>query len=242
MPMEFLSYQADGLLMRSQLYVEGAQRGRRPGVLVFPEAFGLGDHAAEVAQKLAKLGYVALACDLHGNGSLVTDFGVLMPIMETLRKDAERIRARSKGALDTLRARPEVDPTRIAAIGYCFGGSMALELARNGSDIVGVVGFHSGLTTPAPDDAKNIKGKILICIGADDPQVGADARTAFEDEMRRAKVDWRMNIYGGVTHSFTNRTANSLGKPESFRYDAKADARSWSEMLVFLDEVFGEGA
>ena len=115
---------------------------------------------------------------------------------------------------------------------------MALELARSGANIAGIVGFHSGLATAAPKDAKNILGKVLVCIGADDPGIDAAERAAFEDEMRAGGVDWQMNVYGGVVHSFTNPAADAMGNPDFLRYDAKADARSWSEMRAFFDEIF----
>ncbi|MBV8275163.1 MAG: dienelactone hydrolase family protein, partial [Verrucomicrobia bacterium] len=167
---EVLTYDADGLLMQSYLYFEDGP-SHRPGVLVFPEAFGLSQHAKTQAQRLAELGYIALACDLHGEGKLFEDLKSAGPIIEALRKEPVHIRARAKGGLDALVLRPEVDASRVAAIGYCFGGTMALELARGGNPIVGVVGFHSGLATVAPQDAHNIKGKVLVCIGADDPVI-----------------------------------------------------------------------
>jgi dienelactone hydrolase len=233
-----VSYQADGLIMDAQLFYEPAA-DRRPGVLVFPEAFGLGEHALSRARRLASLGYVALACDLHGDRKIIRDMDQVMAIVGPLRGDVSRIRARAQGGLDALYACPEVDPDRIAAIGFCFGGSMALELARSGADLAGLVGFHCGLATTAPHDAKNIKAKILVCIGADDPSVPPDQRRAFEEEMRTGKVDWQMTVFGGVVHGFTNPGVDSLGRPERLRYDAKADARSWQQMRAFFDEIFG---
>jgi dienelactone hydrolase len=236
---ETLTYEADGLSMQSQLYYEAGGVGKRPGILVFPEAFGLGEHAISRAERLAGLGYVALACDLHGGGKMIEDMEKVMGILGALRESPARIRARAQGGLKALLARPEVDPGHIAAIGYCFGGTMALELARSGADIAGAVGFHSGLATAAPQDAHQIKGRVLVCIGADDPGIDAEQRKGFEEEMRAGKVDWQMNIYGGVVHSFTNPAADRLGRPEFARYDAKADARSWTEMRAFLLEIFG---
>ncbi|WP_454887667.1 dienelactone hydrolase family protein [Sphingomonas oryzagri] len=236
---EILDYEADGLAMQSHLYLDGEWSDRRPGVLVFPEAFGLGEHARSRAERLAELGYVTLACDLHGEGRVHDDLEAVMGLIGPLQKDPERTRARARGGLEALLGRPEVDAGRIAAIGYCFGGTMALELARSGIGIAGAVGFHSGLATAAPDDAKNISGKVLVCIGADDPGIDAAQRAAFEDEMRRGGVDWRMHLYGGVVHSFTNPDAARLGRPEFARYDAGADERSWNEMRAFFDEVFG---
>jgi dienelactone hydrolase len=235
---ETLTYEADNLAMRGQFFADPAITGKRPGVLVFPEAFGLGEHAIDRARRLAGLGYAALACDLHGNAAEIDDMGKVMEILGVLRNDNGRIRARAIGGLDALRARPEIDPARIAAIGYCFGGTMAFELARSGADIRAAVGFHSGLATANPADAKAIKGKILACIGADDPGVDAGQRTAFEEEMRAAKVDWQLHLYGGVVHSFTNPDADARNMPDFARYDAGADQRSWAAMLGLFAEVF----
>ena len=233
-----VTYEADGLDMIGHLYRDEDGPSRRPGVLVFPEAFGLGDHAKRRAGRLARLGYVALACDLHGDGKVVGDLDEARSLLGPLRADPARIRARAAGGLAALKGRAEVDPTRIAAIGFCFGGTMALELARSGADLAGVVGFHSGLSTAAPQDARNIRGKVLVCIGADDPGIPLEQRIAFETEMREGGVDWQMNVYGGAVHSFTNPEADSRGRPEMARYDGKADARSWAEMCAFFEEIF----
>ena len=235
---ETLNYEADGLPMISHLYISDEGSGPRPGVLVFPEAFGLGEHAKSRAERLAEMGYAALACDLHGEGRIYNDLKEVMALIEPLRADPLRTRARAVPALNALKVRGEVDSSKVAAIGFCFGGTMALELARSGAEVAGVVGFHSGLATARPEDAKNIRGKVLVCIGADDPGIPVDQRAAFEKEMREGGVDWQMNLYGGVVHSFTNPEADKRGMPERARYDAKADARSWAEMSAFFDEIF----
>lgn len=237
---EIIEYDADGLHMVSHLYYDESKQGRRPGVLVFPEAFGLSDHAKGRARRIAELGYVALACDLYGNGKTYTRLEDVMPLIGPLMEDPSHTRARAGGGLKALRARSEVAADKIASIGYCFGGTMSLELARAGEDIAGVVGFHSGLGTAKPDDTKNVKPKILICIGADDPLIPPDLRLAFEKEMNRAGADWQIHLYGGVTHSFTNPEADAVGKPEMLRYDRNADARSWASMTAFFKEIFGE--
>jgi dienelactone hydrolase len=234
---EVLKYDADGLKFESYLYFDETKTGKRPAVLVFPEAFGLGEHAKGKAQRLAELGYVALASDLHGEGKNLGSMEEVMGAIGPLFADPAGTRARAKAGLEALLARPEVDAARIAAIGYCFGGTMALELARGGNDVVGVAGFHSGLGTARPQDAKDIKGKVLVCIGADDPMIGAEARDAFVEEMRAGGVDWQMELYGGVVHSFTNPDADKLGNPAT-KYSASADARSWEKLVGFLDEVF----
>jgi dienelactone hydrolase len=239
---EILTYEADGLRMESHLFVDRMRDERRPGVLVFPEAFGLGDHTKDQARRLAELGYVALACDLHGEGEVMTDREKMMAVLGPLRQAPERIRDRAGGGLTALLGRDEVDPARIASIGYCFGGTMSLELARGGAPIAGVVGFHSGLATERPEDAKDITARILVLIGADDPAVPPEQRAAFEAEMRAGKVDWQMKLYGGVVHSFTNPDADAMGMPDVARYDAVADQRSWDEMIAFFGEIFGKVA
>jgi dienelactone hydrolase len=234
---EILKYEADGLNFESHLFFDESQTGKRPAVLVFPEAFGLGEHAKSKARRVAELGYVALASDLHGEGKIIGDLATVMGVVGALMADPSGTRARARAGLTALRARPEVDTARIAAIGYCFGGTMALELARSGSDVVGVAGFHSGLGTARPQDASNIRGKVLVCIGADDPMIGAEPREAFVQEMRAGGVDWQMELYGGVVHSFTNPEADKLGNP-ALKYDAKADNRSWVKLRGFFEEIF----
>jgi dienelactone hydrolase len=239
MKTEELRYEADGLNMVGQLAWDETRGGKRPGVLVFPEAFGLGAHAIGKAERLAKeLGYVALACDLHGDRKVITDLGQVMPLLQPLRTDAAKVRARTVNAMKALTARPEVDGDRIAAIGFCFGGTMSFELALTGANLRAAVGFHSGLQVTSPGDAKNIKGKVMALLGADDPGIPADQRAAFEQLMREGGVDWQMMLYGGVVHSYTNPEADKMGQPQFARYDAKADARSWREMAALFEEAF----
>jgi dienelactone hydrolase len=236
-----ITYDTDGLTMLSTLvYSDEGAPGRRPGILVFPDAFGLGEHALTRAHTLAELGYAALACDLHGNAEQVPDVTSVMERIGPLMQDPQRTRARALGAFHALLSDPGIDPTRIAAIGFCFGGTMALELARSGAHVAGVIGFHSGLATAAPDDARNIKGKVLVCLGADDPVIDPDQRAGFEAEMRAGGVDWQMNLYGGAVHSFTNpHIGDHAGtSPAVARYDPSADRRSWAEMRRFFDEIF----
>jgi dienelactone hydrolase len=235
---ETLTYQADGLRMKSELFFE-AKSGTSAGVLVYPEAYGLNQHALERAQRLASLGYVALACDLHGEGRVVEDLGESIKMLDPLYADPSKTRARAIGGLKALAARAEVDAARIGAIGFCFGGTMSLELARSGADIKAVVGFHSGLGTVAPKtDAKAIKARILVCIGGDDPFIPLEQRAAFESEMRDAGVDWQMNVYGNTVHSFTNPTAANAKRPNALRYSEEADRRSWKAMQNLFEEAF----
>jgi dienelactone hydrolase len=238
---ETLTYQADGLTMKSQLFFDESASGPRAGVLVFPEAFGLGEHAISRAERLAKLGYVALACDLHGEGRLVDDLQEAISLIEPLMANPSRTRARASAALQALTARPEVDRARVASIGYCFGGTMSLELVRAGAELKAVVGFHSGLGTNAPKaDAKAIKARVLVCIGADDPMIPPEQRAAFESEMREAGVDWQMHLYGNTVHSFTNPEAAKRNMPEAICYSAEADARSWAALRELFSETLGQ--
>jgi dienelactone hydrolase len=143
--------------------------------------------------------------------------------------------------LDVLLAQENADPSRVAAIGYCFGGVMALELARDGADLSAIVGFHSGAPTPAPQESRNISGRVLYCWGSADPFVSREARLAFEDDLTEAGVaDWRIELYGGVGHCFTNPMVDGMAMP-GVKYDAAADARSWRSALRLLDETLSPG-
>ncbi len=233
---ETLTYEADGLTMKSELFFEPGI-GPKAGVLVFPEAFGLSRHAISRAERLASMGYVALACDLHGDARLVEDLQEAMGLLKPLFAEPSKTRARAAAGLQALTARAEVDARRTAAIGFCFGGTMALELARSGADLKAVVGFHSGLGTTAPNtDARAIKARVLVCIGADDQMIPPEQRAEFETEMRDAGVDWQMHLYGNTVHSFTNKEADKRNMPDKIRYSAEADARSWAS----LKELFSE--
>ena len=232
---ETLTYEADGLTMKGELFApEGG--GARAGVLVFPEAFGLSEHAVGRAQRLAEAGHVALACDLHGDAQLIDDLEKAIGAIKPLMADPTRIRERSGKALDALLATGKVDAGKVAAIGFCFGGTMALELARSGAAIKAAVGFHSGLGTAMPAAKGAIKGSVLACIGADDPMIDGDSRKTFEGEMKAAGCDWQLHVHGNTVHSFTNQAAATRNMPEAIRYSPEADRRSWAAMT----ELFGE--
>ena len=237
MQTETIEVHADGARLVCRCYVDDARPGRRPGVLVAPEAFGLSAHAYDVAHRLAEAGYAALALDYYGDAAYL-DMATCMPRVGAFMAAPDTLRARAAAGLAALAAQPLTDPTRLAAIGYCFGGTTALELARSGADLKAVVGFHSGLTAPRPADAKAIRAKVLVCIGAADPVIPPAQRAAFETEMTDAGVDWRMILYGGVGHSFTTPEVGALGNP-AFAYDASADHRSWRAMVDLFDEAFG---
>jgi dienelactone hydrolase len=229
-----IEYTADGNQMIGHLAVDDSQPGRRPAVLVCHEGSGLDEHAKGRAERLAALGYAAFALDYFGGGAppprdqVIARLGAMMG-------DPLRIRALAQGGLDVLLADEKADSTKVAAIGYCFGGTMALELARAGANLRAVVGFHSGLATTRPEDASQIKASVLVCIGTEDPIIPPEQRAAFEDEMRKGGVDWRMNLYGGAGHSFTNPRAGELGMP-GIAHHPPSDERSWRAMLDLFEE------
>ena len=238
MKTETLNYQADGLDMVGTLVLPDDVATPRPGVLVFPHAFGPGAHSRGKAEQIAALGYVALECDLWG-GAQPADMSRIGELMQPLRDSADKVRARTLEPLKLLAARPEVDAAGLAAIGFCFGGTMAYELALSGADLRAAIGFHSGLAVTSPGDAGAIRGKVLTMVGADDPSIPAEARDAFARMLGEAKVDYTLTVYGGVVHSFTDPDCGRLGRPEFARYDANADRRSWAQMAHMLEEVFG---
>lgn len=183
------------------------------------------------------MGYVAFAADIYGVDVRPTTMEESAAAAGAMRADRFLLRDRVNAALDVLKSQLMVDPTRIAAIGYCFGGTTVLELARSGADIQGVVSFHGGLSSPTPDDMENFAGKILVCHGADDPNVGPDEVMAFQEECRSAMVDWQMIFYGGAVHGFTNPD-NGNDNSTGVAYHAKADHRSWQAMIDFFNEIF----
>jgi dienelactone hydrolase len=232
-----IEYHADGARLVGMLAVDEAKPGKRPGIIVAHEGGGLTDHARNSARRLAEAGYIAFALDYYGDGKPLTDISQAMPRIQAWTADPTGIRARAHAALEVLTSQPETDTGRLAGIGYCFGGTTVLEMARAGEPLKAVVGFHSGLATGRPAQAGVVTAKVLVQIGADDPIIPPEQRLAFEKEMTAAKVDWRLLLYGGAGHSFTNPGSSALNRP-GFAYDESADKRSWLAMLDLFDEVF----
>lgn len=233
-----IEYDVDGRRMVGQLAVDEYRPGPRPCVLVCHEGPGLDDHVKGRAVRLAAHGFLAFALDYQGDGR-PRERDEAMVALDALMADRTLINRMSRAGLDVMLAQDNADPSRVAVIGYCFGGTMALELARTGADVKAVVGFHPGMPAPALDDSRNIKGSVLLCCGAEDPFVPAATRRAFEDELTEAGVeDWRIELYGGVGHSFTNPRADGLGIP-GLRFDDAANRRSWRSALDLLDGVLG---
>jgi dienelactone hydrolase len=231
-----IPYDVDGSTMVGRLALPEGE-GKRPAILIAHEGNGLDDYQKSRTERFSELGYVAFALDYHGRGTPLQDRAEINARLTLLSDHLERTRAIATAGLDVLLAQPRADPSRVAAIGYCFGGTLVLELARTGADLKAVIGFHPGLTTTRPQDSANIVGKVLMCVGADDPIIPVEHRLAFETEMQAAGVDWRMNLYGGAKHSFTHPRAD-LAAAAGLEYHQPTDERSWRAMLDLLDEVF----
>jgi dienelactone hydrolase len=235
---ENVAYEVDGREMVGMVAVDDYQFGPRPSVLLCHEGPGLDEHVKGRAIRLASLGYLAFALDYQGGGQpkpmdeAMTSLGAFMA-------DRSMTKRFGRAGLDVMLAQDQADSSRVAVIGYCFGGTMSLELARDGADVKAVAGFHPGLPQAAPDETRNIKAPILLCIGSEDPFVPTDARHAFEAELMEAGVpDWRVELYGGVGHSFTNPHVDEMGMP-GLAFNAAADRRSWRSLLELLDETIG---
>lgn len=231
-----VEYKQGNTVLQGYLAYDDAIKGKRPGVLVVHEWNGLQSYAIQRTEQLAKLGYVAFAADIYGKGirpKTPEESGKQATIY---RNNRQLLRDRANAGLKVLQSNPLTDVKRIAAIGYCFGGGTVLELARSGANIAGVVSFHGNLDTPNPNDAKNIKAKVLVLHGADDPFVPKEQVTAFENEMRQANVDWQLISYGGVVHAFTN--PEQKGELKGALYNPIADQRSWQDMRQFFAEIF----
>ena len=233
---ESLEYKDGDVTLKGFVALDDQSNHKRPGILVMPEAFGLGKQAKDRALRLASLGYAALAGDPYGNGLEVSDLQDAITHAGALREDNTKFRQRIRAGLDALMALPQVDTDRLVVMGYCMGGSCSLEMARDGAPLKGVVSFHGALETQSPAEPGKVQAKVLVCHGADDPFVPVEHVTAFEEEMTRAGVDWQVISYGGTVHSFTNPEAD--GSIEGICYNKQADERSWQAMQAFFDEIF----
>jgi dienelactone hydrolase len=235
MQVQELSYAHGGTPLRGYLAYDENTVGKRPGVIVAPEAPGLTEHAKRRVRMLADLGYVALGLDLYGNGRFVEKMDEMMGALNALRSDLQLWRGRITAAFNTLQSHERVDPTRMAAIGYCFGGSSVLELARSGADVKAVVSFHGELKA-SPHAPGGITAKLLVCHAAQDAFASSADVIAFEEEMTAAKTDWQVITYGGAKHGFTSRESDHAGMP-AIAYQEAADRRSWKAMQDLLSEA-----
>lgn len=231
-----IQYKDGETTLEGVLYFDDKAKGARPGVVVVHEWMGLDDYAKSRARQLAEQGYIALAADIYGQGVKVSDMKQAAEISGRFKGDRPLLRRRVRAAYDTLVGQKNVDKDKMLAIGFCFGGTTVLELARSGAPVAGVVSFHGGLDTPTPADAKNIKGKVLVLHGAIDPFVKPAEVDAFQKEMNDAKVDYQFIAYGGAVHKFSNPEAGD-NVASGAAYDKMADQRSQKAMKTFFDEI-----
>jgi len=231
-----IEYTVEGATMVGRLALPDGEE-IRPAVLIAHDGSGLDDYQKGRAARFAELGYVAFALDYHGGGLPISEEDAATRCQELWFAPA-RIRALASAGLNVLLSEPRADRTRVAAVGYCFGGAIVLELARGGADLKAVVGFHPRLATRTPRDEVNIRAKVLVLVGSEDPFVSRQERIVFEDEMRAGGVDWQMIVYGSAKHSFTRPGVEHLGRDPGNEYDQTTDQRSWQAMLELLGEVF----
>lgn len=233
MELKPISYEADGLKLTG-LIADGSGGKPAPGILVAHEAPGIGDSIKERTLRLAERGYVALASDMYGREVTIPE---AIEQHQALMAAPGAMLRRAQGALETLATQPGVDPSRLAAIGFCQGGIVSLELARAQAPIKAAVGFHPGFKRPEGSATSTISAKVLMMIGDDDPVIPAEDRAAFAAEMNGAGADWQLVTFGGVGHSYTNKAVDAFGMA-GFGYHADADRRSWKMMLDLFDEIF----
>lgn len=236
---KLVEYKDGDTTLEGYLAWDDAAKGKRPGVLVVHAWMGLDDNARARAEMLAKLGYIAFAADIYGKGVRPKTPDEAGKLAGQYKGDRKLLRARVAAGFATLLAQPKVDAKKTAAIGYCFGGTTVLELARSGAAVGGVVSFHGGLDSPTPADGKAITAKVLVLHGAADPYEKPADFAAFQKELADAKVDWQLVEYGGAVHCFTDKGAGT-DPSGGCAYDAQADTRSWAAMRTFFTELFGK--
>jgi dienelactone hydrolase len=232
-----ISYKVGDLQCQGFLAWDDAVKGPRPGVLVLHEWWGLNDYTRGRAEQLAKLGYVAFAADMYGAGKVTEHPKEAGEMASKVRANVEDWRKRAETGLDVLKEQPQCDKTKLAAIGYCFGGSTALQLAYTGADLKAVVTFHAALPAPKPEEAKSIKPTLLICHGADDKFIPDEAIKAFRDALDKADVKYEFVSYPGAVHSFTVPSADKHNIA-GMKYNKAADEDSWKRMTALLAEKF----
>ena len=239
---EKITYQTDSTNMIGYLAYDEQADEKKPGILVVHEWWGHNDYARQRADMLAELGYVALAVDMYGDGQQASHPNDAGKFAMSVMSNFDVAKARFEAALATLKSNPHVDPNRIGAIGYCFGGGVVLSMADAGLDLDAVASFHGTLGLPVMPEPGKIKGKILVANGADDPFVTAEQIAAYTAAMDSAGADYKLVNYEGAVHAFTSPMADSLGKQFGLplAYNAEADQKSWEEMKTLFAEVFGE--
>ena len=232
---KLVDYDAD-VGLEGYLAYDESMSGKRPGILVAHTRRGIQDFVREQTRELAKLGYVALAADFYGKGVRPLEDEPSATESAKIKNDRALTRRRIRAGYDVLRAHPLVQESQIAVIGYCVGGLVALELARSGTPLLATAVFHGTLTTPTPEDAKNVKGRVLVMHGADDPTAPLTEVDSLIKEMRAARVDFQLELHGGVKHGFTEPHNNDPRR--SAFYNERAARKSWASMLGLFNDVF----
>ena len=232
-----IEYRQGDTVLQGFVAWDDALPGKRPGVLVVHEWWGHNEHARNQARRLAEAGYLGFALDMYGKGRVTTHPQEAQAFAAEATKDPAVVAARFNSALEQLKQDPHVDPTRIAAIGYCFGGAVALDMARAGADLAAVATLHGALATKTPAQPGKVKAKILVLTGGADPFVPPEQVASFEQEMKTAGAQFRVVTYPGAKHGFTNPNAAQYGMSQ-LAYDPDADRKSWAELVTFLNEVF----
>ncbi len=233
---EAIVYEHQGAKLEGFLAYDSRVKERRPGVLLVHEWWGHNDYIRERAKQFASLGYVAFAVDMYGAGKVTADPKQASAWSKPFYDDRDFFRSRLQAGLQQLTQQPGVEKSKVAALGYCFGGTAALELARSGADLASVISFHGGLGTPKPATAGTMRAQVLVLNGADDPMVKPEERAQFMVEMRAAGVQWEFVEFGGAVHAFTNKAADSYGIP-GVAFNAIAERRSWERSKAFLAET-----
>ena len=235
-----LSYEADGVTMNGFMAYDDSIKGKRPGVIVVHEWWGHNDYARKRAKMLAKLGYTAIALDMYGDGKLASHPKDAGKMAKDIRSNKKKMISRFQAAKKMLEQESRTDATKIAAIGYCFGGGVVLEVARSGESLAGVVSFHGSLVTSSPAKPNEVNTKVLVLNGTDDPFVKPEQISQFKAEMKNAKVDFQFVSYPGAKHAFTNPEADVFGKKFNIplAYNKAADESSWQDMQDFFNKIF----
>ncbi len=236
---EEITYKDGDVALTGYLFWDDAFSGKRPGILVAHEWWGLNDYSKLRAEMLAETGYIAFAADMYGDGRATRHADEAKGWMQQITSNLDVWQRRAVLALDQLKAHPNVESSKLAAIGYCFGGATVMQMAYLGADLDGVVSFHGSLPPATPEQAANIKARVLIAHGDADGFVPPERIAAFKKALSESGVDWEMDIYAGAKHGFTNPYADGYGM-SGLAYQEEADRRSWLRMLAFFEELFEE--
>jgi dienelactone hydrolase len=234
---EVVEYKHGNVVLEGYLVYDNLLKSKRPGILLVHEWWGNNKYAKGRAEQLVNLGYVVFVIDMYGKGIVTDKPKKAKELSSPFYEDRQLMRDRATAGLEILKNFKKVDPMKLGVMGYCFGGTVALELARRGADLDAVISFHGGLSTPDSSGANNIRGEVLVLHGADDPFVLKAEVDKFVEEMNNAGITWQLNQYSGAMHAFTNPEANAY-KLDGVAYNLKADKRSWEDMRSFFYDIF----